>query len=62
MYWSYGRAENVLMQGKSLLGFRSKGYRIAVLYAFEGVPIELFSLDFFFRFIFVKLGVIDVMP
>jgi hypothetical protein len=41
-------AEIVLMQGKSLLGFRSKSYGKGVFYNFEGVPIELFSLRNFF--------------
>ena len=43
-------------------GLIHKSHRIAVLYIFEGVPIELSRVRVKKIFFFVELGVIDVMP
>ena len=61
-YVGYTKAWKVLMQGKFEGVFRYKSHLERGFHNFLGKPIGLFSLDFFFRFIFVKFGVIEVMP
>lgn len=51
--------ESIKNRGSRLI---HKSYRIAVLYTFERVPIELFGVRVKKIFFFVKIDVIDVMP